>query len=73
VQRFQGGLVFKAHILCVSLNSRLESNKAEEGYRTERESVDERLDLACGLVGLEDRECVPTRRLQSRGPINPSV
>jgi len=27
VQRFRGGLVFKAHRLCVSLNSRLESNK----------------------------------------------
>jgi len=30
VQRFRGGLVFKAHILCVSLNSRLESNQEEE-------------------------------------------
>jgi len=30
VQRFRGGLVFMAHILCVSLNSRLESNKEEE-------------------------------------------
>ena len=30
VQRFRGGLVFKAHGLCVSLNSRLESNKDEE-------------------------------------------
>ena len=27
--RFRGGLVFKAHRLCVSLNSRLESNKEE--------------------------------------------
>jgi len=27
VQRFRGGLVFKAHRLCVSLNSRLESDK----------------------------------------------
>jgi len=27
---FRGGLVFKAHRLCVSLNSRLESNKEEE-------------------------------------------
>jgi len=26
VQRFRGGLVFKARRLCVSLNSRLESN-----------------------------------------------
>ena len=30
VQRFRGGLVFKAHRLCVSLNSRLESNNEEE-------------------------------------------
>jgi len=31
VQRFRGGLVFKDHRLCVSLNSRLESNEEEEG------------------------------------------
>jgi len=30
VQRFRGGLEFKAHIICVSLNSRLESDKEEE-------------------------------------------
>ena len=30
VQQFRGGLVFKAHRLCVSLNSRLESNKEEK-------------------------------------------
>ena len=30
VQRFRGGLIFKAHRLCVSLNSRLERNKEEE-------------------------------------------
>ena len=30
VQRFRGGLVFKAHRLCVSLNPRLESNKEEK-------------------------------------------
>jgi len=30
VQRFRGGLVFMAHRLCVSLNSRLESNKEEK-------------------------------------------
>jgi len=30
VKWFRGGLVFKAHRLCVSLNSRLESNKEEE-------------------------------------------
>ena len=31
VQRFRGGLVVKAHRLCVSLNSRLQSNSEEEG------------------------------------------
>ena len=30
MKRFRGGLVFEAHRLCVSLNSRLESNKEEE-------------------------------------------
>jgi len=35
VQQFRGGLVFKAHRLCVSLNSRLESNKEEEEVVTE--------------------------------------
>ena len=30
VQRFRGGLAFKAHRLCASHNSRLESNKEEE-------------------------------------------
>ena len=29
MQRFRGGLVFKAHGLCVSLNSRLKSNKGQ--------------------------------------------
>ena len=29
MQRFRGGLVFEAHRLCVSLNSRLEGNKEE--------------------------------------------
>jgi hypothetical protein len=30
VQRFRGGLVFKAHRLCASIRSRPESNKEEE-------------------------------------------
>jgi hypothetical protein len=30
VKQFRGGLIFKAHGLCVSLNSRLESNKEEK-------------------------------------------
>ena len=33
MKRFRGGLVFKAHKLCVSLNSRLESNKERENLR----------------------------------------
>ena len=32
--RFRGGLVFKAHRLCVSLNSRLERMKEEEESRS---------------------------------------
>ena len=35
MQRLRGGLVFKAHRLCVSLNSGLESNK-EEGAPIEK-------------------------------------
>ena len=35
-QRFRGGLVVKAHRLCVSLNSRLESN---EETKEKKESV----------------------------------
>ena len=34
MQRFRGGLVFKAHRLRVSLNSRLESNKEVEERTT---------------------------------------
>ena len=33
MQRFRGGLVFKAQRLCVSLNSRLESNEEEATVR----------------------------------------
>jgi len=35
VQRFRGGLVLKAHGLCVSLNSRLESNKEDKKNQSE--------------------------------------
>ena len=38
VKRFRGGLVFRADRLCVSLNSRLESNK--EGGTRDRELLD---------------------------------
>jgi len=36
VQRFRSGLVFKSHRLCVSLNSRLESNEEEREGSTSR-------------------------------------
>jgi hypothetical protein len=55
VQRLRGGLVFKAHRLCVSLNSRLESNEEEKkvprGTLQTRRSADLRgtpLQQACG-------------------------
>ena len=43
MQRFRGGLVFKAHRLCVSLNSRLESNKEEREEWSD--GVEERADI----------------------------
>ena len=36
MKRFRGGLVFKAHRFCVSLNSRLESNKERRRRETHR-------------------------------------
>ena len=48
MQRFRGGLVFKAHRLRVSLNSRLESNKErerEEGHTVELVFLDEILHV----------------------------
>ena len=39
VQHFRGGLVFKAHRRCVSLNSRLESNQVEEDVLGTRDHV----------------------------------
>ena len=38
MQRFGGGLVFKAHRLCLSLNSRLEGNKEER--KTDSDEAD---------------------------------
>jgi len=59
VQRFRGGLVFKAHRLCVSLNSRLESNKEEEEEEVKRmygELRCSRAELEClGLEGFVER------------------
>ena len=53
VQRFRGGLVFKPHRLCVSLNSRLESNKEEADSR-----VDHSTPSASGAA-----HCARKRRL----------
>ena len=47
------GLVFKAHRLCVSLNSRLESNTADE-------EVPEELD-ADGALAVSDPVCLAQR------------
>ena len=51
VQRFRGGLVFKAHRLCVSLNSRLESNSQEEEVR--RGSFHQKVDGPCMGMGAD--------------------
>ena len=50
VQRFRGGLVFKAHRLCVSLNSRLESNKEEEDAAVWLSLVDKKRDPIPGTI-----------------------
>jgi len=55
VQRSRGGLVFKAHRLCVSLNSRLASNN-EEGRRpgrSRRRGVSVRGEQKAGAQGCE--------------------
>jgi len=59
VQRFRGGLVFKAHRFFVSLNSRLESNKEEkfragcwvEGFKAEPAAEGGGLFIALPLEG----------------------
>jgi len=61
MQRFRGGLVMKAHRLCVALNSRLDSNKEEEDSfccRVRYTLRDRRLlDKSCVVVGHSDRIC----------------
>ena len=54
MQRFRGGLVFKAHRLCESLNSRLGSNKAEEKTTIEGPAVEE----VVGVVRVHHRRLV---------------
>ena len=57
MQRFRGGLVFKAHRLCVSLNSRLEGNKEEENVASSGK------DLVVVVVGLDFELVVPVRKV----------
>ena len=53
VQRFRGGLAFKAHRLCVSLNSRLESNREEEKDDQSRSNAPKsNMDEALGRTDL---------------------
>ena len=68
MQRFRDGLVFKAHRLCVSLHSRLESNKEEEkdgadcGFRFRGQGFGFRVSgviSGCGVQGLWSRFRVP--------------
>ena len=60
VQRFRGGLVFKAHRLCVSLNSRRESNKEEE---------EEGLEFRCRANMAHTRQSSPDYGLGFRGKV----
>jgi len=53
VQQFRGGLVFKAHRLCVSLNSGLESNKeGEAGTGEYRDDLVRELEFGHALAHL---------------------
>ena len=53
MQRFRGGLVFKAHRLCVRLNSRLEGNNEEEPVDEEAEGGGDAPLLAPNVVLLQ--------------------
>ena len=53
MQRFRGGLVFKAHRLCVSLNSRLESTKEEGTVGDADDGEDVVGGVGLGLVAPE--------------------
>ena len=57
VHRFRGGLVVKAHRLCVTLNSRLESKKEEEKKDLPTRRLELGLDahLECRVQGLGSR------------------
>ena len=56
MQRFRGGLVFKAHRLCVSLDTRLDSNKEEEEDRERALTVRSHTTFSNGCARLAVRE-----------------
>ena len=65
VQRFRGGLVFKAHRLCASLNSRLESNNKEEEAFHLPEVIKKKGSTSCSEAFLMERcDTLSTRTLQ---------
>jgi len=55
MQWFRGGLVIKAHRLCVSLNSRLESNEEEEKTDEPASDLGSRLVLCLWYFSSDDR------------------
>ena len=62
VQRFRGGLVFKAHRLCASLNTRLQSHNEEEeqsfleGVPRQKDVLDKRFTITNMIqLGIELR------------------
>ena len=46
--------MFEAHRLCVSLNSRLASNKEEENYQPSRQETVQRLQMSPLLLKLTE-------------------
>ena len=59
VQRFRGGLVYKAHRLCVSLNSGLESNKEEEEEKMRLTIPETRISKLETVIGADLTNLTP--------------
>jgi len=67
VKRFRGGLVFKAHRRCVSLDTRRESNKEEKEYEGFWELLDE--DVYGGIpYTLIPEPCSPNPEPEALNP-----
>ena len=64
MQRFRGGLVFKAHRLYVSLNSRLESNKEEKEEDEDRRSVPVVRGVKAGSLVRKHDHYTPARKMR---------